>query len=271
MAYQGMDVDAVEQASRDLKGHAQQLDQAIAQIDRVVKNLPSVWEGTDAQTFVRTSWPQHRRTLQAVRESIEGLGQSAWNNAQAQRGTSDALTADAPPGGGVSTPLHNASGGGPGDVIRAGLDAAGTVADGFTGVRIGPAGARDITSLLAGSATLAGVPGLGFVEKVGNLLDGVTIADKIAQGDPSFLIDAAHVGADAAEALPNPVAKLSGLATNVIADGIDVATHTDFSADSWRQANAWAVQHPLDAIDGIVDAEMEYLPKLADHFLSLFK
>lgn len=85
MARQGMDVEAVEQKARELKNHAVAIGNLIAQLDQAVASLPSVWEGADAQQFVNDWWPEHKRALQAAQSAVDGLGQSAINNAAAQR------------------------------------------------------------------------------------------------------------------------------------------------------------------------------------------
>lgn len=100
MARMGMDVDAVESAGRALKERASQLDTIVAALDRTVKSLNHVWEGKDAQTFVQTWWPEHRTALIAMRSHVDGLGQSALNNASEQRGVSD----DKGSGGGGTAP-----------------------------------------------------------------------------------------------------------------------------------------------------------------------
>ena len=88
MARMGMDVDTVEQAGRQLKNHAAGIGDLIAQLDRVVSSLSSVWDGQDAQRFVHNWWPQHKKALAAAQASVEGLGQSALNNASEQRDVS---------------------------------------------------------------------------------------------------------------------------------------------------------------------------------------
>lgn len=85
MARMGMDVDAVETTSKDLKSKANQIKSLISSIDSSVKNLASVWDGKDAQTFVNNWWPAHKKNLTSVANDVEGLGTSAWNNAQEQR------------------------------------------------------------------------------------------------------------------------------------------------------------------------------------------
>ena len=88
MARMGMDVDEVERAGRDLKGLANDLRGLMSRIDGVVNNLPSIWEGKDANDFVQDWWPGHKRNLDQVIGSIDGLGQSALNNASEQRNVS---------------------------------------------------------------------------------------------------------------------------------------------------------------------------------------
>lgn len=122
MARLGMDVDAVEQASRDLKSRAGDLNTLTARIDAIVKQLPGWWQGKDANDFVNNWWPQHKKNMDALRDSIDGLGQSAWNNAQDQRRTSSAsggsgAGTDLTPGaGGVTGASNTSSAGGGSDV-----------------------------------------------------------------------------------------------------------------------------------------------------------
>jgi uncharacterized protein YukE len=89
MARMGMDVDQVEQAGRQLKTQAGKIDALIKEINGVVTGLASVWDGADAQRFVNDWWPKHRQALVAAQHEIDGLGQSALNNATEQRGVSN--------------------------------------------------------------------------------------------------------------------------------------------------------------------------------------
>ncbi|GAY17822.1 WXG100 family type VII secretion target [Mycobacterium sp. shizuoka-1] len=88
MARMGMDVDAVENTGRQLKSHAANVGNLVSQIDKVVQSLTSVWDGKDAQTFVNDWWPQHKKALLDAQNQIDGLGQSALNNASEQRNVS---------------------------------------------------------------------------------------------------------------------------------------------------------------------------------------
>ncbi|HEX4443164.1 MAG TPA: hypothetical protein VHZ81_06305 [Galbitalea sp.] len=89
MAQMGMDVDLVETASKELKARANDINTLASQIDSLVNNLLTIWEGPDAKTFVDQWWPEHKKQLLAASSTIEGLGQSAWNNAQEQRNVSN--------------------------------------------------------------------------------------------------------------------------------------------------------------------------------------
>ncbi len=90
MARMGMDVDAVELIARSIQGDADHLGQLTANVEALVRKLPGLWDGADATRFVHEWWPQHRKTLGAVQESVRGLGQSALNNASEQRQASAA-------------------------------------------------------------------------------------------------------------------------------------------------------------------------------------
>ena len=85
MARSGMDVEQVEAAGRALKTQASALEGTLKSLDSLVRTLPGVWEGQDAQMFVHQWWPEHRAKLVAAISSVDGLGQSALNNASEQR------------------------------------------------------------------------------------------------------------------------------------------------------------------------------------------
>ncbi len=83
--FSGMDFDTVEQLAHQLKAKAHDIEQIVGNIDRMVNELQGVWKGHDAAQF-RDWWTsQHRPNLVRAREAIDGLGQSALNNASEQR------------------------------------------------------------------------------------------------------------------------------------------------------------------------------------------
>ena len=101
MARMGMDVEAVESIAKGIQSDADRLGQLTTSIEALVRRLPGLWEGADAMRFVNDWWPQHRKTLGAVQESVRGLGQSALNNASEQRQASGVSSSN---GGGPAAP-----------------------------------------------------------------------------------------------------------------------------------------------------------------------
>ena len=103
MARMGMDVDQVTAAGNALKTRAADIDALVAKLDGIVRSMPGVWEGPDAQQFANEWWPEHKKALVAASSSVAGLGQAALNNASEQRAVSG--TNGSPSGGGERTPM----------------------------------------------------------------------------------------------------------------------------------------------------------------------
>jgi uncharacterized protein YukE len=99
MTKMGMDVDAVESVGRQLKQSAASIETIVGGIDKTVNGLLSTWDGPDAQRFVQQTWPTFRKSFAAAQTSVDGLGQSALNNAAEQRQASGVNGSGA--GGGV--------------------------------------------------------------------------------------------------------------------------------------------------------------------------
>ncbi len=85
MARLGMDVDEVESVGRGLKSQSHNLQGLISQIDSLVQQAISVWDGNDAHEFHGWWTSQHKPALTTAMHAIDGLGQAALNNATAQR------------------------------------------------------------------------------------------------------------------------------------------------------------------------------------------
>jgi len=84
MARMGMDVDQVAASGNALKQRAADIDALVSKIDGIVRSMPGVWDGPDAQQFMNEWWPEHKKTLVAASSHVAGLGQSALNNAAEQ-------------------------------------------------------------------------------------------------------------------------------------------------------------------------------------------
>ena len=84
MAIIGLDVEAVETLSSNLKHQGSAIDTVISAIDGLVNHIPSIWKGHDADQFINWWTSQHKPALIQVRDHVNGLGDSAHNNAQAQ-------------------------------------------------------------------------------------------------------------------------------------------------------------------------------------------
>jgi uncharacterized protein YukE len=99
--FQGLDVDVVQQQGKALKAQAQQLESIIGNINGLVSNLVQVWNGPDAQRFEGWWHQQHRPALSNASHAIDGLGQSALNNASEQSHASS--TSGGTSGGGAAS------------------------------------------------------------------------------------------------------------------------------------------------------------------------
>jgi WXG100 family type VII secretion target len=84
----GMNVDAIEQLSRDLKGQAHQIEAVISSVDRLVNQSQNEWKGKDATDFASWWNTQHRPALKDLQGKLDGLGTSAHNNAVEQKNVS---------------------------------------------------------------------------------------------------------------------------------------------------------------------------------------
>ena len=88
MARMGMDPDVVERIGTQLKSQAQQIESVIHAIEGLIGEARAAWEGPDAQQFNDWWNSQHRPALTNAQQAIDGLGQSAMNNAADQRAVS---------------------------------------------------------------------------------------------------------------------------------------------------------------------------------------
>lgn len=85
----GMDPDQVESMGHQMQKQADNISSSIIPIiDNLVNQIPTVWNGSDANQFKQWWTGQHRGQLVSAAGDLKGLGQSALNNAREQRNTS---------------------------------------------------------------------------------------------------------------------------------------------------------------------------------------
>lgn len=82
MAFTGMVIEEVKQTGNELKQISGEIQSLMSRLDSRVNS--TTWEGPDANRFKQEWWPQHRATLQRIVSDLDGLGQSALNNATEQ-------------------------------------------------------------------------------------------------------------------------------------------------------------------------------------------
>lgn len=111
----GMNVEQVDELGRFLKQKGSDLGQLALTIDSRIRQ--SSWTGGDADRFRHDWWPAHRGMLDRIANEIDGLGQSALNNAAEQRrvsgaggegsGAADRATTGRAPRAGGAAPLDD--------------------------------------------------------------------------------------------------------------------------------------------------------------------
>ncbi len=79
----GMNIEEVEQTGARLKQRSQDLQEIINDLQSRVDQ--TTWLGADADRFKNDWWPKHKQVLVNMVQELNGLGQSAQNNAKEQR------------------------------------------------------------------------------------------------------------------------------------------------------------------------------------------
>jgi uncharacterized protein YukE len=87
MAFEGMDVAAVQGISKQLANQATAIGTVISTVDSIVGNAGSVWQGPDVSKFV-ADWHSHKSALTSAQTAITHLSQKAMQNANTQDATS---------------------------------------------------------------------------------------------------------------------------------------------------------------------------------------
>lgn len=88
MAMVGMDVNEVRNIGNSLKTQANEIGQTITAIEGLIQRALSNWQGADATQFADWWTSQHKPSLTNLQSQIDGLGQSALNNATEQENVS---------------------------------------------------------------------------------------------------------------------------------------------------------------------------------------
>ena len=89
MAFKGMDVDTVESIGHQLHTQGDQITHLVATVDGLIQQAEQHWSGKDALDFLGWWNNQHKPALNHAADAVRGLGQSALNNASAQRAVSE--------------------------------------------------------------------------------------------------------------------------------------------------------------------------------------
>lgn len=97
----GMNIEAVRHLGGGLKAQAASLRSVQGRVDSVVNSIQNEWKGIDAQAFCSWWRNEHRPTLIDLVSKLEGLGQSASNNADEQERASGGGGGSASSGMGV--------------------------------------------------------------------------------------------------------------------------------------------------------------------------
>jgi uncharacterized protein YukE len=236
MVQLGMDADAVEAAGRQLQAKAQSIDAVVAQVNRSVTSLISVWDGRDAQAF-NASWPDIQKSIAAASQAVAGLGQSALNNASEQRQASGS-SGTAGIGGGTIGLMHSSSVPSLEDQFFT------TLKGGANSSTLGaPWSVSQIGSLLPGG---------------GNVFDAIDIADSLHKGQvPIFsMVDVAG-GA----LRDNPATYLAGAAAGVW-NSVGKDLVTAIQAGPPTNDLSYIQSDPLGALNAAVEANVKALPDL---------
>ena len=82
----GMNIGEVRDLGYKLKAMQDEIQGIINRLNAEVNS--TTWVGPDATEFKGTWWPEHSKRLRQMGVDLDGFGQSALNNAQAQEDAS---------------------------------------------------------------------------------------------------------------------------------------------------------------------------------------
>ena len=94
----GMDVDAVRRIASELRRKAGEIRAVETRVDSIVGQITGSWQGNTARRFVSDWHGHHRAALLLLANRVDGLGQSALNNAGEQETASGGRAHSSGPG-----------------------------------------------------------------------------------------------------------------------------------------------------------------------------
>lgn len=99
MTLLGMDADVVESVGKQLKHEGESVTSVIRTVDGLIERAGANWWGAHGRDLAQQWRTVHRPALLKVAGAVDGLGQSAVNNAREQRGVSAAGAGERVPSG----------------------------------------------------------------------------------------------------------------------------------------------------------------------------
>jgi hypothetical protein len=280
MATTGMNLAEVRQLSEQLRGGAETLRAIVSAVDGRVSHTS--WVGADADRFKYEWWPGHRQLVLQAADHIQGLGQSARNNADEQERTSGTGGAVGSAGGsaaGVSAAIGAGAAAAVG-MVPGVLNGAGRFMSGLNkfyepiGSAIGLVGIADWKVLrnpdLPVSRLMSDLAGDGRMKVLGHGLAAVSFGagayetyQTFAAGDYyEGTLDAVETGVGgAAHFIPGPAGYLTGTAAEIWTDNFRVAREIDWNPtddDYYQYMNPFVAENWTQTIlpgarDGLKD------------------
>ncbi len=236
----GMNPDEVEYLGRELQVVGRRIEATIRDISALVN--ASTWAGEDAILFRQQWWPEHLARLHSAASDIDGFGQSALNNASAQRAASGAAAGTGSTGPTwTGNPGTGGSGGSVGDWLRTANE------------YLSPVGTLMSTLDEAKNIPLAGSAG-GVVGAYGKLTDGFSIAEQIYNGEfVDASLDGVFVVGDISASVlktQGPLGYVGGVAVQAWTEVGRAATDVDWSGEGLQQIADASLGEWADALGG---------------------
>jgi len=253
----GADVEQLRSLAKKFETSGSNLLNVIRTLDHYI-NSTDAWRGPDAERF-RSNWNERdrlavTRSAEALNEGASALARNAEEQQQASAANGASSHGSVP--GGSQTSMT--ASGAPGDSQGGATDER-AVIEMYHDLRQLKLGGLTISD----EAVMVGkIIGGGFLEKAGYVVDAADLIDAVSHGEWG---DAASVlTKTAGDTIKNfgPVGYLVGANISVWTDVVNEASKADWSEEARLQVVDYATQNPWDALDAVVEAEMNFLPNL---------